>query len=252
MKMHILSGGRFQMSKHIFVPDADRDEGIEIPVSCFLLRHAQGNVLFDTGCHPEVAEDPQARWGDLSRFMVPLHGPDEGLLTGLSGLGLGPDDIDVVINSHLHCDHCGCNEFFERATFIAHEDELTAARASTSDRNGYFPEDWDHFTYDALTGQRDLFNDGRIVLLPLPGHTPGSTGALVGLDRDGEFLLASDAISVRESFDRDIAPKNTWQADPLLASYAEARRIEAGGATIVCGHDIGQWEQLRHGADAYE
>ncbi|MEM7428685.1 MAG: N-acyl homoserine lactonase family protein, partial [Pseudomonadota bacterium] len=84
------------------------------------------------------------------------------------------------------------------------------------------------------------------------GHTPGSTGALIGLDRDGEFLLATDAISVRESFDRDIAPKNTWQADPLFASYAEARKIEAGGATIICGHDMEQWRRLRIGNDAYE
>ncbi|MEM7428044.1 MAG: N-acyl homoserine lactonase family protein [Pseudomonadota bacterium] len=215
------------MSRHIFLPDAGRDARIEIPVSCFLIRHPQGNVLFDTGCHPDVARDPEARWGELSRFMVPLHGPDEHVLNGLAGLGLGPDDIDVVINSHLHCDHCGCNEFFARATFIAHQAELEAAAVSTSDRNGYFRKDWDHPAYDALTGQRDLFDDDRVVLIPLPGHTPGSTGALIGLDRDGEFLLASDAISVRESFDRDIAPKNTWQAEPLLASYAEARKIES-------------------------
>ena len=52
--------------------------------------------------------------------------------------------------------------------------------------------------------------DGRIVLVPLPGHTPGMTGALVELDRSGRFLLASDALSVRENLDRDIIPRNTW------------------------------------------
>ena len=46
-----------------------------------------------------------------------------------------------------------------------------------------------------IDGQFDLFDDGKIVLVPLPGHTPGTMGALVKLDRSGEFLLASDAAS---------------------------------------------------------
>ncbi len=52
MKMHLLSGGRLRMRKSIFMPDADKSETIELSVPCALLRHAQGNVLFDTGCHP--------------------------------------------------------------------------------------------------------------------------------------------------------------------------------------------------------
>ncbi len=253
MKMNILSGGTLRMRKHIFVPDANREENIELPVSCVLLRHAQGNVLFDTGCHPKVADEPEDRWGDLAKFMVPLHKPGEGLLGELKTVGLNADDIDLVINSHLHCDHCGCNEYFKNATFIVHEKELEAAAQSDSDRNGYFPADWDHpMPVDALSGQRDVFNDGRIVLLPLPGHTPGMTGALVGLDASGEFLLASDAVSVRESFDRDISPKNTWNQDLLLGSYQEMRKIEKSGATVVCGHDMDQWRQLKTGVEAYE
>ena len=65
MTMHFLSGGRMRLRKTIYVPDADRSETIEVPVSSVLLRHPQGNVLFDTGCHPSVAENPEARWGSL-------------------------------------------------------------------------------------------------------------------------------------------------------------------------------------------
>ena len=63
MKMHMLSGGRLRMRKSIYFPDADRAEMIDLPVSCALMRHSQGNVLFDTGCHPTIAENPEARWG---------------------------------------------------------------------------------------------------------------------------------------------------------------------------------------------
>jgi hypothetical protein len=51
------------MNKRTYYPDAVRGEMFELPVSCVLLRHAQGNVLFDTGCHPDVAVDPESRPG---------------------------------------------------------------------------------------------------------------------------------------------------------------------------------------------
>jgi glyoxylase-like metal-dependent hydrolase (beta-lactamase superfamily II) len=253
MKMHLLPCGRLKMRKSIFLPAADRSEAIELPVSSALLRHHQANVLFDTGCHPAVPEDPESHWGGLAKLMIPIMQPGEHVLTGLAGLGLKPDDIDVVINSHLHPDHCGCNAFFRKATFICHAEELAAARAPGSEASGYLAAEWDHaMPTDAINAQRDLFDDGRIVLLPLPGHTPGSIGALARLDRSGTFLLAGDTVSLRETLDTGIIPRNTWNADALSKSLDEVRRIEASGATILCSHDAKQWDSLRKGRDAYE
>jgi hypothetical protein len=48
---------------------------IEPPVSCVLVRHEKGNVLFDTGYHPAAAEDPQGRWGGLAKMMMPIMRP---------------------------------------------------------------------------------------------------------------------------------------------------------------------------------
>ncbi len=253
MKMHFLSGGRLRMRKNIFLPAAERSETIELPVSSVLLRHGQANVLFDTGCHPTVAEAPEARWGGLAKLMVPIMQPGEHVLTGLAALGLAPEDIDVVINSHLHPDHCGCNEFFRNATFLVHAEEMAAARAPGSEAMGYIAVDWNlPMPVDEIAGQRDVFGDGRVVLLPLPGHTPGSIGALTRLERSGTFLLAGDTVSLRETLDTDIIPRNSWNGDVLLKSLAEIRRIEASGATIVCSHDAAQWATLRKGADAYD
>ena len=105
---------------------------------------------------------------------------------------------------------------------------------------------------DLVSGQRDVMGDGRIVLVELPGHTPGTMGALVGLDNSGTFLLASDTITLRECLDREFLPKNTWNKDVLSNSYQEVRRIEAGGATVICGHDAFQWDILSKGADGYD
>jgi glyoxylase-like metal-dependent hydrolase (beta-lactamase superfamily II) len=179
--------------------------------------------------------------------------PGDHVLNGLKALALGPDDIDVVVCSHLHTDHCGCNEFFKKSTIVVHARELEAAKAPDAVSGGYFPADWDHpIPMKVIERQTDLFGDGRIVLLPLPGHTPGTIGALVRLDRSGEFLLTSDAVSVRANLDGDVVPKNTWNADQCLQSFAEVRRIEKGGATVICSHDSAQWDALRKGADAYE
>jgi N-acyl homoserine lactone hydrolase len=253
MKMHVLSGGWLRMRKNIFLPDADRSETIELSVPCVLLRHAQGNVLFDTGCHPSVPENPEARWGGLARLMTPIMRVGDNVINALEQVGLKPDDIDVVVCSHLHPDHCGCNAFFKRATFVMHAREVEAARAPGAEAAGYLAAEWDlPMPMDLIASERDLFNDGRVVLIPLPGHTPGTIGAWVELERSGTFLLASDTVSRRETLDQGIVPRNTWNADALVKSLAEVKRMEARGATVLCGHDDRQWASLRKGADVYD
>lgn len=253
MRMHLLPCGRLRMRKNIFLPAAERSETIELPVSSALLRHGQGNVLFDTGCHPAVPDDPEGRWGGLAKLMTPIMQPGEHVLTALAELGLGPDDIDVVVNSHLHPDHCGCNAFFRKATFLIHAEEMAAARAPGSEGSGYIAADWDQpMPVDEIQGQRDVFGDGRIVLLPLPGHTPGSMGALACLDRSGAFLLAGDTVSLRATLDTGIIPRNTWNADALAKSLDEVRHVEASGAMVLCGHDAEQWAGLRKGPALYD
>ena len=253
MKLQFISAGRLRLKKSIYDRSADRSETFEAPVSSALIRHKQGNVLFDTGCHPSVVEHGEERWGSLLKVMTPVMGVQDTLLPNLACVGIDPEDIDVVVNSHFHPDHCGCNEFFRKATIIAHAREIEAAKAQGAETAGYLRADWDHGQKtDAVDGERDVFGDGKLVLIPLPGHTPGTMGASVNLDRDGSFLLVSDAVSLRANLDADTVPRNTWNAEALLKSFAEIRRIEKSGATVICGHDDAQWQGLRKGAEAYE
>jgi glyoxylase-like metal-dependent hydrolase (beta-lactamase superfamily II) len=210
-------------------------------------------VLFDTGCHPAVAENAEAHWGGLVKVMTPVMQPGDHVIAALGAIDLTCDDVDVVLCSHLHADHCGCNTFFKRATVMIHAQEVAAARAPTAEAAGYLASEWEQpAPIDMIDGERDLFGDGRIVAIPLPGHTPGTTGALVALDKSGTFFLASDTVSLRSTLDTGIIPRNTWNAEALEKSLAEVRRIEAGGVTVLCGHDDAQWTTLRKGADAYE
>lgn len=253
MRLHFLNGGRLRMRKSVYLPAAERNETIDLPVSCALLRHAQGNVLFDTGCHPSTVQDAAGRWGTMAKAMLPIARPEDNVVAGLAQLGLEPQDIDVVVNSHFHSDHCGCNEFFRRATVVCHRKELEAAQAEDGVQKGYLPIDWQHpMPIETVEQQRDLFADGRIVLLPLPGHTAGSLGALVTTERSGSFLLAADAAPLRANLDQEILPRNTANPDQAARTMDEIRRLQAAGTMIVFGHDDAQWNTLRQGEAAYE
>lgn len=77
-------------------------------------------------------------------------------------------------------------------------------------------------------------------------------GALVTRDRDGQFLLASDAVAVEANLRDNYAPKATRDVQQALASYARIREIEKTGAKVIFGHDDAQWRTLRRGADFYQ
>lgn len=253
MKMHVLDGGRLRMRKRIYVPDADKSETIDLPVIAVLFVHEKGHVLYDTGCHPSVTSDAEARWGKLAQVMTPIGAHSSNVVDALAELGLSPDDIDVVVNSHFHPDHCGCNEFFRKARFICHEAELAAAKADGAEMQGYLRVEWDHpMPMMAVGDGHDVLDDGRLVTVELPGHTPGLMGLLAKLDQTGEVLLVSDAVSLRRNLDNDEVPRNAVDGDALLRSYEKIRRYEAGGAMVICGHDDAQWQALRKGADGYE
>jgi len=250
MRMHILSGGRLRMRKRAYYPGADRSESIELPVSCALIRHPQANILFDTGCSPRAVAETDTYWSHLSKVMTPIHAEDAIVLVELPKAGLTAEDIDLVVCSHLHTDHCGCNSFFRRATVVCSAEELTSAQSDTS--GAYIAEDWEGSgPIETIAGQRDLLGDGRMTLIEAPGHTPGMLVAHVVLDTQ-TFVLASDAAPVRETLDQRYAPKGTWNVDIALKSLDEIARLERDGSKVIFGHDETQWRQIRTGAEFYE
>lgn len=251
--MHVLDGGRLRMKRRIYVPDAEKTEMIELPVIAVLFRHPRGNVLFDTGCHPSVQVDAGARWGKLAGVMTPIGTHSQNVIDSLAAIGLGPDDIDVVVNSHFHPDHCGCNEFFTAARFVVHEAELAAAKSPEGPALGYLPGEWNHsMPIQGVTDGHDVMGDGKLVCVHLPGHTVGLMGVLARLERTGKVLCVSDAVSLRRNLDHDEVPRNAVDAEALLTSYERIRAHEAEGAMIICGHDDAQVKSLKMGACAYD
>ena len=136
-------------------------EGERMPVYVHVVEHPDARVLVDTGLtrlHPAVADmDP--------RLVTP---------GGLGGLD--PAGIDVVVNTHLHFDHCGGNHLFAGRPIHVQRRELDDARHAED----YTIREWvdpPGVEYVEVDGAHDLLPGIRLV--PTPGHTPGSQVVLV-------------------------------------------------------------------------
>ena len=124
MRLYVFNTGSIQLEKGFITAGKDMSVMLEIPVPAFLITHPKGNVLFDTGVSRECIDDPDRRWGEVAKIFVPKVNKGQDIVSQLEALGYCPDDIDIVINSHLHLDHAGNNECFPKARFLVQRDEI--------------------------------------------------------------------------------------------------------------------------------
>ena len=250
IKVFALCTGYIELDRASMISDLDPGQPWTVPVASFLVDHPRGRLLFDTGVHGQARLDPLQRLGPerIKRLTVKSR-PGDDVVPQLATLGLTPDDVRYVANSHLHFDHCGGNEFFPRATFLVQRPELEAAR-----RPGFVPSyspspiDFDHpLDYRMIDGEHDVFGDGSVLLFPTYGHTPGHQSLLVRAGKAAPLVLASDACYTRENMDRDVLPKVLWNPAVMRDSLAALRKLrDQAGATMFYGHDPAQWEATPH------
>lgn len=178
-------------------------DGDRMPVYVHVIDHPEGRVLVDTGMtelHPAVA--------DMDPRVMPLDEHD----------GFDVGSIDLVVNTHLHYDHCGGNRLFAGVPIHVQRRELEDALG---------PEDYTIREWVDAPGVEYVPVDGAlellpgIRLLPAPGHTPGSQVVLVDT-ADGLVVIAGDTAVFFEELDeprtegqrlvRSLAPAQVWLA----------------------------------------
>lgn len=245
IRLYELATGAIELDRASMLADLAPGQPWTVPVPSFLVDHPRGRLLFDTGVHCLARTDPATRLGPerIKRLAVRSQ-PGDDVVPQLARLGLNPDDVRYVANSHLHFDHCGGNEFFPRSTFLVQRAELEAAR-----RPGFLPGyspsplDFDHaLDYRMIDGEHDVFGDGTVVLLPTYGHTPGHQSLLVRAGKGARVVCAADACYTQENMDRDVLPDVLWDASVMRESLARLRRLrDRGGAVMFYGHDPAQW-----------
>lgn len=210
-------------------PKAPRD----ITDSCYLITHGDQRMLWDTGFSAGLKGQPK----DMGDLVARL---DKTVAEQLAGLGLAPADIDIVGISHMHSDHTGQAAQFPQARLIIGNADLEQTRGK-DDPFGPWREDAAAITL--ASGDVDVFGDGSVVALHLPGHTPDHFALLVKL-RSGPVLLTGDLYhSAMARQKRGVPPFNTSR-DRTLASMDRFEKIARDTkAKVVIQHepaDIGK------------
>lgn len=217
------------------------------PYFFYLVQHEDGNVLFDTGPHPALLTDPYSRLGEAAASFAVEMAPDDDVVSQLAKLGLDPTDVAHVVQSHLHFDHAGGLEFFPHATIYVQRRELQFAHwPAVYQRGVYLRPDFDHpLQWKELEGEHDIFGDGRVVIVPTPGHTPGHQSLLVRLEGQPVVLMA-DASYLLVKMRERLLPAVVWSPDAMVASWERIEELERRyGAQLICTHDLDFREKVR-------
>jgi N-acyl homoserine lactone hydrolase len=226
----------------VFDPFDERvGEKILSPYFLYLVSHPQGFVLIDTGLHRALRTDPRAYLGDMAdAFFVERLDESDDVVAKLASVGLEPADIKHVVQTHLHFDHAGGLQYFPHATIYVQASELPFAYWPPVYQRGLFQKaDFDHpLQWKELTGDYDLFGDGRILLFPTPGHTPGHQSVMLKLD-SGTVILMADAHYLIEKMRERLLPSVVWSPDAMVASWLRIEELEARhDAHLISTHDL--------------
>lgn len=240
----------------IFQKKTDR---VWLPVSAYLIECPQGLILFDTGwsreASPKGAYDKKAQirsLGSLALYEVNQVWLDRGEAVSeqLESMGIKASDLDYVILSHLDCDHAnGLRQVAEAQHILVSREELDFASRSCN-RIRYNPAWWQGvdltpFEWNGTQGPAgksyDLFGDGSVLLIGIPGHSDGQT-ALQVFNSAGQFvLLCADGAYADKSWDQMVTSGISADKEAQKASLAWIRD-QAGSSKCVAAlasHDPG-------------
>jgi len=226
-------------------PGVNEGRAIEFSDNCYLIRHARGWLLWDTGIPDAVAAMPDG--------MVVANGAityrrARTLAAQLDAIGIKPADVTFVALSHTHGDHVGNVALFPASTILIQGAEYEWAMAQPV-KPAFAPGQ----KVEKLAGDRDVWGDGSVVILSTPGHTPGHQSLLVVLPRTGALVLSGDAVHFRDNWEQRRVPSMNASREQTLASMDRIAAVLAERrAQLWINHDQPQSRGLRHAPEFYE
>jgi glyoxylase-like metal-dependent hydrolase (beta-lactamase superfamily II) len=183
----------------------------------------------------------------------------------LDALGIGPDQIQHVVLSHLHCDHAGCVEYFRKSNIIVHEDEFLGAfrhYALRDEATPYVVKDLDKMIKSDLHWRQigrhepdQNIVEGVRLLNFGPGHAYGMLGLQVSLRSQPGVILVADACYTAENYGPPM--RHPGISYDSLGFERTLQRIRAlsndTGSTVWFGHDAAQFDAIRKSTEgSYE
>jgi glyoxylase-like metal-dependent hydrolase (beta-lactamase superfamily II) len=233
---------------------------VDLPALAALIHHpTEGPVLFDTGYSPRFFAATERLPHRMYRWITPVTcGPHDTVAAQLPALGVTPQAVRQVVISHFDPDHIGGLRDFGAARIVCHAEAWESVRGRRGVDAlrarvlpGHLPDDMVERVHEVtdfgsdsvapLPGAHDLFGDGTVLLVGLPGHAPGHMGALIRRRTGGLWLLAADALWTRATLDRARPTAHALIAvdrRTQLATYTLLRQLhrERPDITIVPTH----------------
>lgn len=201
--------------------------------SCYLIRHGDRQMIWDTGFPASTKDNPMSQDGMTAAI-------DRTLAEQLGQLGLKLDDIDIVGVSHMHGDHVGQASEFPQARLIVGKGDFEQS-AGKDDPFGPWRGAGKPVTL--ASGDVDIFGDGSVVALRLPGHTPDHLVLLVKL-KSGHVLLSGDLYHSAIAREKRAVPGLNTSRDQTLQSMDRFEKLAKQlGAKVIIQHepaDIGK------------
>jgi glyoxylase-like metal-dependent hydrolase (beta-lactamase superfamily II) len=197
--------------------------------SCYLIRHGGQYLLWDTGFPAGLAGRSETD-GPFTASLATT------LADQLSRIGLRPEQLTYVGISHRHDDHTGQLPVFAKAVLLIGAGDLETLRQRKSDRIA--PWTGGGGKVEAVTGDRDVFGDGSVVMLDMPGHTESHHSLLVRLPKTGPVLLSGDLYHFTENRQSGGVPAFNTSRVQTMASMARFEAIARNlHARVVIQHE---------------
>ena len=214
-------------------------EARDLTSSCYLIRHGSDYMLWDTGLPAALKGADQNDTDALSPTLKMT------IEEQLAEIDLKPADIGRVGISHYHFDHTGQAASFPQAELMidTRDWDVLSSDPLPTFAEGFANPDlvkpWhDGGKLTTTMGDTDVFGDGSVTMLAMPGHTPGSLALLLQLAETGPVLLSGDVVHFEEQIaNAGVPPFNTDRGD-TLASIDRMNRLAGNlGATLIIQHD---------------
>lgn len=192
-------------------------EARDFSMTPVLVRHPKGNLLFDTGLGQQVDEQVKS----LPRLMQATTTYTKGVPAAIQ-LAAAKQRVDGIVLTHAHWDHVSGLDSLKNIPiwisapeqdFIA-SDEDSAALAHSFGKLDYRLYSFNDGAYLGFPSSHDVWGDGSVVLVPAPGHTPGSVIAFITLPSGARYALLGDLVWQKEGI--DLPAERPWIARHLI------------------------------------
>ena len=246
-----------------------RLKSTSFPANVALIKHpTKGHILFDTGYSRRFFDLTKHFPFSLYRYLTPVH-LETDLKQQLKQKNISADSIDYIILSHLHADHIGGVQDFPNAKLILHPDALLQSKQLNRWQGllrGFLPkllpDDYTQRIHpmgevinlpESLNPFQkgfDLFSDGSIILIELPGHARGQIGAIINAQPNA-FLIADSCWHIDAIVKDDLPSKITalvhdnWQQ--YVQTISDLRQLVSHNKQIelIPSHCTHTLERLR-------